>query len=51
LEVGWRPASGIAAHISQLDWGVLKTTPMANSSEEYFNSSLILRLWKLELER
>jgi hypothetical protein len=44
--VGQRPARGIAAHISQLDWGILKTAPMANSREEYFN--LILSLRKLE---
>ncbi len=27
---------GIAAHISRLDRGVLKTAPIANSSAEYF---------------
>ena len=35
--VGWRPARGITARISRLDWRVLKIVPMANSRQVNFN--------------
>ena len=43
--VGRRPARGIAARISRLDWGVLKMAPMANGRQVSFK--LILSLRKL----
>ena len=41
--VGRRAARGIPAHISRLDWGVLKMAPMANGRQVSFKLLLSLR--------
>jgi hypothetical protein len=43
--VGRRPARGIAARISRLDWGVFKTAPMANHDSRENSFDLIFKFY------